>query len=110
MISNLNAVGKTSIIRKMILNRRHLFTSVWITTQRYILLDKSLRVNLSHLILFKLPKQELEAIYDEKISGLSKDEFLEICDFVFDEPHNFMYLQLTPMLKYHKNFNQIIIS
>lgn len=106
-IADLNQVGRSSVIRKLILNRRHLYGSTWITSQRYNMLDKSLRVNLSHLILFKLPKQELELIYGEKISGMTRDEFLSMCNFVFaDSVHNFMYIQLNPLM-YFKNFDLI---
>ena len=109
-ISDINKVGKASIIRKMILNRRHYFCSVWISSQRFNLLDKTLRQNLSHLILFKgITRNELEMVYEELLSGIDKEDFLKLTEFVFKEAHSFLYISLNP-IKYYLNFAPIAIE
>ena len=108
-IASVNSVGKSGPLRKIFFNRRHKGVSIWITSQRYNLLDLSLRNNLSHLILFRISKSELELIHKEKISTISLDDFVALCDFVFSEPHSFLYVSLNP-IKFFRNFNPISVE
>jgi len=109
MISQINKAGKSSLLRKIFFNRRHKGATIWLTSQRYNLLDLSLRNNISHLLLFKISKAELELIHDEKITSLSKDEWISLCNFVFDSPHNFLYIDLL-YNTFYKNFNLITLN
>ena len=109
MIASINRSGK-GVLRTLFFNRRHRGITLFLTSQRYNLLDLSLRTNLSHLFIWNTSKAELLLIFEEKISGLDKETWLALCDFVFQEPHTFLYIQLVPSLKYYKNFEPIMIS
>ena len=108
MISQINKSGK-GVLRTLFFNRRHRGITLFLTSQRYNLLDLSLRTNLSHLFLWNTSKAELLLIYEEKINGIDKETWLEMCEWVFQEPHTFLYLQLQPTLKFHKNLEPIKI-
>jgi len=63
-------------------------------------------------VLYRNPqKKELESIFEEIIL-IPKKEFFDVLKYVYDKPHNFLYIDTTKpdnrML--HKNFNQLIIT
>ena len=117
----------SNVLHKMLLNRRHILynpndTDVdhisgcnsFITSQRYNLLPMTIRTSgISHLILFKITNmKDLNDVWVENANEMSFKQFKKICDYVWHEPHNFLYIILDDDLskKYHKNFDRIILS
>lgn len=112
---------RSKILTKCVLNRRHCVhnneeegqgsLSMWITSQKFNMLPLSMRTNMSHIILFKTTNQsELTAIRDELMGDLTKYQQDELFDFVWDEKHNFIFIDVFAQKsnRYYKNFSKII--
>ena len=129
VIKTLNKKGgeNASVLFLMLLNRRHILynpndedeehisgCNSFITSQRYNLLPMTIRTSgISHLILFKITNlKDLNDVWIENANEMSFKQFKNICDFVWDTPHNFLYIILDEDIsrKYHKNFDRIILS
>jgi len=129
VIKTLNKQGgeNASILHKMLLNRRHILynpndedpehisgCNSFITSQRYNLLPMTIRTSgISHLILFKITNQkDLTDIWVENANEMTFKQFKKICDYVWNEPHSFLYIILDEDIskKYHKNFDRIEID
>ena len=99
---------------KLVFNRRHVAggASVIITTQKYNKVPLELRTCCSGLAFFHTKnRQEIESLHKELI-GLDRKPFEKVLDYIFDAPHNFLWLNLNyPHDKMmHKNFNQLEIN
>ena len=94
---------------RLVDNRRHLNLSILFVTQKYNKLPLSLRVMCSSIFLFETAKTEYDAIYKDLIKNLSKKQFDELLNFVFDKPKNIFYIVLEDNL-YYKNFNKIVFD
>lgn len=78
-------------VLKMLLNSRHYKISIIITSQCYKLLPKSLRLNMSFLILFYTANhKELQAIYEENSSSLGWRTFESVFNDITELPYNFL--------------------
>jgi hypothetical protein len=95
-------------LKKIIYNRRHLKCNIVMTAQVYPNLSLDIRKCITNLIMFKPPKAELEKVFDELIES-KKDVFDEIFKLVYDEPHNFLFLNV-PSQKMFKNWDEIIVE
>ena len=99
---------------KLAYNRRHISggLSIILTTQKLNKVPLELRTAISGLFAFDSKnKQEMEALWKEYIT-LSRDEFQKVLKFVFDKPHNFLFLNLEmPASKMmFKNFDQLVVE
>ena len=129
VIKSLNKHGgeNASVLHSMLLNRRHILynpndededhisgCNTFITSQRYNLLPMTIRSSgISHLILFKITSiKDLNDVWYENAPEMSFKQFKKICDFVWSEPHSFLYIILDEDIgnKYHKNFDRIILN
>ena len=90
---------------KILYNRRHYGLSVIIVSQVYNKLPMQLRKAVSHLILFKPPKQEIESVHRDAIH-LKKDDFEKLIKYVYDKKYQFLFIDLNEN-KYYKNFNKL---
>jgi len=121
---NKNNGENSKNLHRMLLNRRHILynpndlddehisgCSSFITSQRYNLLPLTIRTSgISHLILFKITNQkDLNDVWVECANEMDFKQFKKICDFVWKEPHNFLYIILDEDIsrKYHRNFDLI---
>ena len=119
VIADIRGKGKAAIenkLQKIFFNRRHLCgaggsCSIIATSQTYNKIDPKLRKTASQLVQYKPVKKEVENIYDDIIQ-IPKKEFYDVCKYIYDKKHNFMYIdtQLPEDKMIHKNFNQLIIS
>ena len=119
VIADIRGKGKGAIenkLQKIFFNRRHLCgaggsCSIIATSQTYNKIDPKLRKTASQLVQYKPVKKEVENIYDDIIQ-IPKKEFYDVCKYIYDKKHNFMYIdtQLPEDKMIHKNFNQLIIS
>ena len=129
VIKSLQKGGENAgrVLHKLLLNRRHIFynendddednisgCSSIITSQRYNLLPLYIRSSgISHLILFKITNQkDLQDVWIETANELTFPQFKKICDWVWSEPHSFVYMTLDEDItkKFHKNFDRIILT
>jgi len=95
-------------LKKLIYNRRHLKLNIIITAQVYPNIPLDIRKCITNLILFKPPKLELLKVFEELIES-KKDKFEDILRLVYDEKHNFLFVNI-PSQKMFKNFDEIIIN
>jgi len=95
-------------LKNIIANQRHLKVVNLILVQNYFSLDKSLRELINNIIMFKLNKTQTEKIFNECVEQ-AKDKFEKIRNFVFDEPYNWLFINL-PSQKIFKGFDEIIYN
>jgi hypothetical protein len=110
MASDLKQNAKTQeLFNRICFNRRHLKTSIMFLAQTYKSVPPNCRKTASHLILFKnYNKAENTAVFEE-VMFLPKDTTEALFDFVYDKPHNFLYIDVNQG-GLHKNFNPLILS
>ena len=99
---------------KLAYNRRHISggLSMIITTQKLNKIPLELRTAASGIFFFDSKnRQEIDALWKEYVT-LSREEFQKVLAFVFDKPHNFLYLNLElPASKMlFRNFNSLVIN
>ena len=91
----------SEVILKMLLNSRHYKVSIIITSQAYKLLPKSLRLNMSLLVLFYTAnKKELEQIYDENSSSLGFKQFERIYNDICEKDYGFLVVNYQQKAKH----------
>lgn len=78
-------------LNRMFFNRRHKRLSIILTTQYVYQVPKSVRANVSDIVLFQPTTSELETIRKEFIP-MKKDKFLEFIKFIFRDPHDTLYI------------------
>ena len=94
--------------KKLVYNRRHLKLNIIITAQSFVNLPLDIRKNIQNLIMFKPPKKELEVVFNELFES-KKNMFMDIMRLVFDDKHNFLFLNV-PSQRMFKNFDELIIN
>jgi GTPase SAR1 family protein len=116
-------IRKSTFMSKCILNRRHILTnpegegcagcSVWILSQRYNELPLTFRVNASSIYVFRTEnKRELDAIKDELMSDLTKEQQNEVLKLAWNDKYSFLLiLNNKPTAeRYYQMFNKIVIN
>tara|TARA_R110000796_G_scaffold54971_3_gene128346 strand:- start:67 stop:837 length:771 start_codon:yes stop_codon:yes gene_type:complete len=120
VIADIRGKGKGAIenlLQKIFFNRRHLAgaggsVSIIATSQTYNKVDSKLRKTASHLVFYEnKQKKERESIFEEIIL-IPKKEFNDVCKYIYDKPHQFMFIDtyLPEDRMIHKNFVQLIIN
>ena len=105
-----------NLVAKLCFNRRHLTkkgVSVWISSQVYNQIPLIIRKNLSSIFLFPTKQaKEIESVREECADFLDKEEFGELLDYVFEKPHDFLYIKcnLQPNEMFHKCFNSLNLT
>lgn len=99
---------------KLAYNRRHLGgagVSMMLTTQKLTRVDLTLRAAVSGVFFWRTSnKKEIKSFYDEFVN-LDWPVFMKMLEFVWDKPHDFLYLRLDvdESKRYHKNFDLLKI-
>lgn len=93
-------------LKNIIANQRHLGVVNIILLQNYFALEKSCRELINNVVLFKLNKTQTEKIFLECVES-AKEKFDHIRDFVFDEPYQWMFINL-PSQRIFKGWDEII--
>lgn len=78
-------------LNKMFFNRRHKRLSIILTSQYIYQVPKSVRANVSDIVLFQPTTSELETIRKEFIP-MKKDKFIDFVRFIFRDPHDTLYI------------------
>ena len=96
-------------LSNLINNRRHLRLSIFLLVQYYNSIPLQIRRLTTNLTMFKPNnKKELLSMFDELLP-VRKKELEKVEKFIFDEPHNFLYLDVVAGDIY-KNFNKLKIT
>jgi len=91
-------------LNQLFFNRRHLRLSIILTSQYTTSVPKSLRANVSDLVLFKPRPSEYETIRREFIP-ISKDKFSELMEQVFQKRFDNLYI--TESREYFRNLGRL---
>jgi KaiC/GvpD/RAD55 family RecA-like ATPase len=94
-------------LRQIIYNRRHLKVHIFILLQSFMSLPKEIRKLFTNVILFKPNKVEFQNLFDELLET-KKDLALQVMNFVYDKPHQYLFLNVESQ-KIYKNFDEILI-
>lgn len=94
-------------LKKLIYNRRHLKCNIIITAQSYGNMPLDIRKNINNLIIFKPSKKEMQLLFEENVET-KKDKFLHVMNVCYDEPRNFLFINV-PSQRMFKNFDELII-
>jgi hypothetical protein len=109
MASSLKDTSLLKLFNKLICNRRHLKVSCMFITQYLNSIPLSNRKLISHIFLWKCNnKKEYINIYEE-LMPMDKDVFEQVVKYSFQEPHDFLFMDVDNAI-FYKNFNKLIIS
>ena len=97
-----------NIMRKIIYNRRHLKVQIIILLQSFMSLEKEIRKLFNNVIMFKPSKVEFQNLFDE-LFETNKDVALDIMHLAYDEPHNYIMLNVDTQ-KIYKKYDEILIK
>jgi hypothetical protein len=102
-----NSIQQT--LRKIIYNRRHLKCSIFILLQSYLSAPKEIRKMYNNIfVLYKPSKTEIENLFSE-LFETKKDLCIDIMNFVFKNPHDYLMLNIDSQ-KMYRDFDEIIIN
>jgi hypothetical protein len=95
-------------LRELMMNKRHLRTSIIFLVQSFKLVDKSMRKLFDNFFIFKVSKEELLTI-GEEIIEIKKDVLIKLSKMVYNEPYKYLfYNSITNKL--FSGFDEIIID
>ena len=97
------------IFRKIIYNRRHLKTKICILVQSFLSLPKEIRKLLNNIFMFKPSKVEFENLFDE-LFETNKDLAMDIMNEGYENPHDWLMLNVDSQRFYKNNGDEIIIK
>lgn len=92
-------------------NHRHYTASMLLVSQAYKELPKTVRTNLSCLIVFEIPNEkEIEVIYEENPVFLKRDDWMELYSIATSGDHDFLFInyQKPRHLRLMKNFTHVL--
>ena len=88
-------------VQKLLFNSRHYNVNIIITSQSYKCLNKSLRLNMSQLILFSTSNEkEIQSIYEENSSSLGYKQWLQVYREITDKPFNALVINYQNKKEY----------
>jgi len=108
--TNKNAMNT---FRKMVMNGRHILGNysslmTMLVSQKIKAIPAAIRSQANSIYFFNSTRQEKEVLRDEFLP-LDKQEANQLYDYVFDRPHNFLFVNLSmpKNIRNFKNFNQL---
>jgi ABC-type branched-subunit amino acid transport system ATPase component len=106
--ASLKNLSIQTLLRKLIYNRRHLKCHIIILLQSFMSVPKEVRKLFNNLIVFKPSKIEFETLCEE-IFEMNRDNALQLMNYVYKEPHDYLFLNCLNR-KMYKDFNEIILK
>jgi len=94
-----------NLLNQMIIQERHLGICMWFLLQNYFSIHLKVRELIDNILFFKLDKVQQEKIFKE-VAELPKDIFYELSDYIFDEPHNFCFINKR-IKSIYKNWDEL---
>lgn len=104
-------VMKSKALAKLMYRGRHIGISVWVSTQSYNKVPRSLRLQLTNLILFKPTRSEMDVICKNICPAhLNHREFESLITHATKEPYNFCHIcfEMNQDKMVRKNFDKIL--
>ena len=99
-----NSIKK--LLKEIIMNRRHLYVSVFFLAQTYFSVDKEIRRLFSNIFIFKVAKDTMKSIFEELIEGRAKNAE-EIVNLVFNKKYNYLFINIESQRMF-KQFDEIV--
>lgn len=99
-----NSIKK--LLKEIIMNRRHLYCSIFFLAQTYFSVDKEIRRLFSNVFIFKVAKDTMASIFEELITG-KKNKSDEIVSMVYDKKYNYLFLNVDSGRMF-KQFDEIV--
>ena len=97
-----------SILKEILMNRRHLHISIFFIVQSYKSVEPDIRRLIDNYFIYKTSKQGLEQIFSEIVELPSKYIY-PISNLVFDKKYNFLFIN-TETKTLMKNWDTIEIN
>ena len=97
-----------TLLKKMMMNKRHLKLSMFFLCQTFYTQNKEIRRLFNNYFIFKVCTNDLRNITDE-ILEIDKDLVPKIRDLVFDAKYNFLYIHIDSQ-RLFKNFDEILVQ
>ncbi len=92
--STLFSNNRKNVFKRLNTNHRHYSASILLVSQAYKEIPKTVRVNVSGLILFDIANEkELECIYEENPCSMKKEAWLEVYHHAVAAPYAFLYIK-----------------
>ena len=98
---------KKSNLEKIFIRGRHSNVYCWITSQKYVKVNPTIRLNSPSYVLFNANTNEKRKIAEE-LATTSVDDFLDMYDYATEEKYNFLYVNQKAQDRYSKNFEVIL--
>jgi DNA replication protein DnaC len=95
------------LLRELLMNKRHLHTSVIFLSQSWKLVDKTMRKLFDNYFIFKVSKEELLTIGEEVIE-INKETLIKISKMVYTEPFKYIFYNIGGRI--FSDFNEIILG
>ena len=95
-------------LKRLVLNQRHLRCSQWFIQQSWTGLEKTLRSVMNNIIVFKIAKIQQEQLLEDVLE-LNKKQYQEIQKLVYDEPYQWMFININTK-RIYKKFDEIILN
>jgi len=96
------------IMKRIIFNRRHLKVQILVLLQNYTSCPLQIRKLFTNVFMFKPSKKEFEVLFDELFEQ-KKEYALEIMQYAFQEPHDYLMLNVDSQRMF-KKFDELIID
>lgn len=96
------------LFRELVMNRRHMHTSIFLLTQTYYSVPKEIRRLFSNLVVFKCPKAEMKNIFDELFEA-QKSQYEGVMAAAFDTKYNWLFLNVDSGRMF-RMFDEILIG
>ena len=95
VMENLKEKDKDSAVNELFIRGRHLNISTWVFLQYYSRLPIIARTNSNGLVMFELPKKQIDIIGEEHSYLNSKKDFYEMYKKATDKKHSFFVINYT---------------
>ena len=96
------------ILKKMMMNKRHIHLSMFYLVQTYYSTPKEIRKLFDNAFIFKVNQEEMSVVFQE-IIALNKKYIPKLLKVVYDKPHTFLFVNIESQ-RLFKNFDEIIIG
>ncbi|KAI8994309.1 hypothetical protein BC832DRAFT_537596 [Gaertneriomyces semiglobifer] len=109
--STLFSNKRQSVFKMLNTNHGHASASLLLVSQAYREIPKTVRVNLTALILFEVTNEsELKALYEENTCGMTWEVWVRAYRYCTEQDYDFMYINYKKpkKLRVMKNFDQYI--
>ena len=108
MGSQLKNKSTLTLLKKLMMNKRHIHVSMMFLCQTYYSQNKEIRRLFNNYFVFKTTKNELANIADEVLE-MDKDIVPSLAKLVYDKPYNYLYINVDSR-RLFKNFDEIIVQ